>query len=138
MWKWSEKMSGFQANKTCLESDHEHGKSCRCGSDLTLLWLWCRPAGATLIQPLAWELAFTSAALKRKKKKDRMDIGPMRGKKVCWGFLRRFLPRETSERHSQCCVILSRRKFYFPFWTLLHSLKLRYHILILINTVKYL
>ena len=28
----------------------------RCGSDLTLLGLWCRPAAAALIQSLAWEL----------------------------------------------------------------------------------
>ena len=27
----------------------------RHGSDLALLWLWCRPAVAAPIQPLAWE-----------------------------------------------------------------------------------
>ena len=33
--------------------------------DLALLWLWCRPAAAALIQPLAWELPYAvSAALK--------------------------------------------------------------------------
>ena len=26
--------------------------------DLALLWLWCRPAAAALIQPLAWELPY--------------------------------------------------------------------------------
>ena len=36
----------------------------RCGSDLALLWLWCRPAPAALIQPLAWELPY--AFIKRK------------------------------------------------------------------------
>ena len=25
------------------------------GSDPSLLWLWCRPAAAALIGPLAWE-----------------------------------------------------------------------------------
>ena len=30
------------------------------------LWLWCRPAAAALIRPLAWELSF---APKKKKKK---------------------------------------------------------------------
>ena len=30
----------------------------RCGSDLALLWLWCRPAAAAPIQPLAWELPY--------------------------------------------------------------------------------
>ena len=38
--------------------------------DPTLLWLWCRPATAALIQPLAWELPYaTGAALKRPPKK---------------------------------------------------------------------
>ena len=30
----------------------------RRSSDLTLLWLWHRPAAAALIQPLAWELSY--------------------------------------------------------------------------------
>ena len=34
-----------------------HG-SHRCGLDLALLWLWCRPAAAALIQPPAWELPY--------------------------------------------------------------------------------
>ena len=38
--------------------------------DLTLLWLWCRPAAAALILPLAWELPFAvGMALKRPKKR---------------------------------------------------------------------
>ena len=46
--------------------------ACRCGSDLALLWLWHRPAGAALIEPLAWELLYaTSVALKKKKKKQK-------------------------------------------------------------------
>ena len=37
-------------------------------SDPKLLWLWCRPAVAALIQPLAWEFPYASgAALKRQK-----------------------------------------------------------------------
>ena len=28
----------------------------RCGSDLVLLWLWCRLVATALIGPLAWEL----------------------------------------------------------------------------------
>ena len=40
----------------------------RRGSDVALLWLWCRPAAAALIRPLAWEPPYApSAALKRKK-----------------------------------------------------------------------
>ena len=41
----------------------------RCCSDPVLTWLWCRPAAAALIRPLAWELPYApGAALKRKKK----------------------------------------------------------------------
>ena len=40
------------------------------GSDLALLWLWYRSAIAAPIQPLAWELPYTTdVALKRQKKK---------------------------------------------------------------------
>ena len=40
----------------------------RRGSDLTLLWLWCRPVATTLIRPLAWELPYAAGtALKSKK-----------------------------------------------------------------------
>ena len=38
--------------------------------DLVLLWLWCRPEAAALIQILAWELTYvTGAALNSKKRK---------------------------------------------------------------------
>ena len=44
----------------------------RCSSDLTLLWLWCRPAAVALTGPLAWERPFaTGAALKSKKKEEK-------------------------------------------------------------------
>ena len=47
-----------------------YGISHRCSSDPTLLWLWCRPAAAAPICPLAWELTYAvGAALKKKKKK---------------------------------------------------------------------
>ena len=46
------------------------GVGSRCGSDLALLWLWCKPAAAAPIRPLAWEPPYaTGAALKSKKKK---------------------------------------------------------------------
>ena len=54
------------------------GVGCRGVSDLALLWLWCRPAAAALIRPLAWESPYAvSAALKRhqdKKKKKKKDV----------------------------------------------------------------
>ena len=44
-------------------------RHCR-GSDLALLWLWCRPAAVAPIRPLAWEPPHAvGAALKKKKKK---------------------------------------------------------------------
>ena len=43
----------------------------RCGSDLALLWLWCRlVASAPLQQPVPWEPPYAvGVALKRQKKK---------------------------------------------------------------------
>ena len=44
----------------------------RCGLDLALLWLWCRPAAVALILPLAWEFPYAmGAALKRQRKKEK-------------------------------------------------------------------
>ena len=46
----------------------------RCGSDLALLWLWCRLAATAPIRPLTWETPYTmSVALKKKKKKKKKD-----------------------------------------------------------------
>ena len=46
------------------------GAGCRCGSDLALLWLWCRLAAVALIPPLAWGLPYAEGvALKKRKKK---------------------------------------------------------------------
>ena len=40
----------------------------RRGSDLALLWLWCRPAAVALIRPLAWEPPYAmDVALKKQK-----------------------------------------------------------------------
>ena len=50
----------------------------RCGSDLALLWLWCKQEATALIQSLAWEPPYaTGAALKKdkKKKKERKNSG---------------------------------------------------------------
>ena len=41
----------------------------RCSLDPVLLWLWCRPAVAAPIRPLAWELPYaTGVSLKQSKK----------------------------------------------------------------------
>ena len=43
--------------------------------DPALLWLWCRPAAATPIRPLAWELTYAaSVALKNKKRKKKKIV----------------------------------------------------------------
>ena len=45
----------------------------RRGSDLVLLWLWCRPATVALIRPPAWQPPYASGvALKIKKKGNRL------------------------------------------------------------------
>ena len=42
----------------------------RCGSDLALLWLWCRPAAVAPTGPLAWETPYAGGtALQRQKTK---------------------------------------------------------------------
>ena len=61
----------------------------RCGSDLELLWLWCKLAATAPVQPLAWEppyaagaaqeIATTTTTKKKKKEKKRNFI---RNKKV--------------------------------------------------------
>ena len=41
----------------------------RQGSDLVLLWLWCRPAATAAARPLSWEPRYAAGmALKRQKK----------------------------------------------------------------------
>ena len=48
----------------------------RQGSDLALLWLWCRPAATALIGPLAWESPYAAGAvLQRQKKKKKKRRG---------------------------------------------------------------
>ena len=55
-----------------------YGLSHRRGSDLVLLWLWCRPAATAPIRPLAWEPPYAAGAAlekaKRPKKKISKDV----------------------------------------------------------------
>ena len=44
-----------------------YGVGHRCGSDLALPWLWCRPGAAAPIQSLAWELPYASSVAVKKK-----------------------------------------------------------------------
>ena len=43
----------------------------RHGSDLALLWLWCRPEATALIRPLAWEPLYAAGVALKKKKKEK-------------------------------------------------------------------
>ena len=45
------------------------GVSHRCNLDLVLLWLWCRPAAADPIRPLAWEIPYAVGATLKKQNK---------------------------------------------------------------------
>ena len=54
------------------------GVRCRHGSDLVLLWLWCRPAATAPIRSLAWELPYAvDVALKGQKR-------PKKKKRICY------------------------------------------------------
>jgi len=47
------------------------GVGCRQGSDLVLLWLWCRPAATAPIRPLAWEPPYAAGVALKKRQKDK-------------------------------------------------------------------
>ena len=52
------------------------GVGCRHGSDLALLWLWCRPVATVPIRPLAWETPYASGvALNKKTKQNKTKNG---------------------------------------------------------------
>ena len=45
----------------------------RCGLDLALLWLWCRPAATAPIRPLAWETPYATGCGPKKRKRKREE-----------------------------------------------------------------
>ena len=48
-----------------------YGVGQRCGLNLALLWLWCRPAAIAPAEALAWEPPYAMGmALKRQKTKN--------------------------------------------------------------------
>ena len=53
---------------------------CRCSSDPVLLWLWCRPAPAALIWPLAWELPHAQVQPEKEKKNAKKEKSGKVGK----------------------------------------------------------
>ena len=46
----------------------------RYGSDLELLWLWCRLVATALIGPLAWEHPYASGAALKKKRQIKTSL----------------------------------------------------------------
>ena len=45
----------------------------RRSSDLAWLWLWCRPAAAAPIQPLAWELPYVMGTALKRQNNDKIQ-----------------------------------------------------------------
>ena len=59
----AQQVEGFHVAVSC-------GVGRRLGSDPGLLWLWCRPAAAAQIQPLAWDPPYAAGtAIKSNKNK---------------------------------------------------------------------
>ena len=80
------------------------GVVCRCSSDLTLLWLWCRLAAPAPVGTLAWEPPYTEdVAQKRPKKKERTRERE------------RERERETKLRESQLVSLQNREQSSFTF-----------------------
>ena len=77
-----------------------YGVSHRHGLELAFLWLWCRPAAAAPIRPLAWELHIPCCGPKKtkkkknknKKKKERKKKEKKRKKKKRKGKKRKEMP----------------------------------------------
>ena len=78
---WSLALLSGSGTQYCVSC----GVGRRRGSELTLLWLWCRPADVALIQPVAWELpnAMGAALKSKKKKKSKWVVSPGMGEP--WG-----------------------------------------------------
>ena len=72
----------------------------RCGLDLVLLWLWCRPAATTLIWPLAGELSYATGVAPKRQKKG----GKKRKKGTIFlkGAIFKKLPKHTHAASTPC------------------------------------
>ena len=75
-----------------------YGVGHRCGSDPTLLWLWCRPVAIALIGPLAWETLYAMRAAQemakrqeKKKKKTKDDAHRGWHRPACGSSLAHYL-----------------------------------------------
>ena len=73
-----------------------------CGSDLVLVWLWCRPAATAPVPSLAWEAPYASGAVLKSKRKQQQQ-------KPKWGVFRvpcTFLGQNTRMRETFPCLRL--------------------------------
>ena len=104
-----------------------YGVGRRCGLALALLWLWCRPAAAAPIQPLARELPYAMGAALTKQNNNNKKAKSGEGKSnmgqrllsmscqhhdVNVALLRLLIPGRCLERHP--CLSL----FKVPWWPL--------------------
>ena len=83
MWVWSQaSLSGLRIWHCCQQwYIHRHSL------DLSLVWLWGRPAATAPIHPLAWELPYaTCAALKKRQKKKKEEGNSLGTEKLYWSF----------------------------------------------------
>ena len=92
------------------------GTGHRQGSDLTLLWLWCRPAAIAPIRPLAWKpQCAVGTAIKRPKQGEK--------RKTQEQFVRAN-PRRRAGDKQGCCSLPAQS---FPFHTCLTSVLFSEH-----------
>ena len=74
------------------------GVGLRCGLDLMLLWLWCRPAAVALIGPLAWESpCSTGVALESGEKKKKSCCSSDSTTSIC----HRCCPKKKQKKESR-------------------------------------
>ena len=97
-------LSGIRI-QLCHELD-PYSVARRLGSDLTLLWLWCRPAAVAPIQPLAWGLPYAIGVALKKEKKKKIQVS--------WLSINKCLRFSLKQIHIWCFQM-----FHKYFWYLL-------------------
>ena len=86
----------------------------RHGSDLMLLWLWCRLAATAPIRHLAWELPHAaSEVLRSKKKKKKERKKELKYEILLWVLI-----------HYICRAKEARHKRYIPYFSFIWNLRI--------------
>ena len=83
------------------------GAGYRHGSDLELLWLWCRPAAITPIRLLAWEPPYATGVPLEKAKRQKK-------KKYILLFIKEIIKKDVlngTGKYTQHLIITYNRKF---------------------------